>query len=147
MNYIFFKTKDGEDRVIRIRYPVFVGKIKEAYEQDCDDPSQVHKGFRVCIIDNLREECPPSKLKWACKKAIDWYLHLNNQNENPVPVDYLAFNYIKKNRRYLNISAIEEAAGITRTSLMTAINRDQKRFGNSNLLTDFLNQEFEGWNS
>lgn len=58
-----------------------------------------------------------------------------------------AFQYIKERRKFLNISAIEEQCGITRTSLLNAINRKQKSFGQSDKLIEFLNSFFDGWDS
>lgn len=58
-----------------------------------------------------------------------------------------AFQYIKDRRKFLNISSIEEHCGITRTSLLNAINRNQKSFGQSDKLIKFLNSFFSGWNS
>ncbi len=58
-----------------------------------------------------------------------------------------AFRYIKDRRKFLNISSIEEYCGITRTSLLNAINRNQKSFGQSDKLIEFLNSFFEGWDN
>ncbi len=58
-----------------------------------------------------------------------------------------AFTHIKDRRKFLNISSIEEHCGITRTSLLNAINRDQNGFGQSDKLIEFLNSFFEGWDS
>lgn len=58
-----------------------------------------------------------------------------------------AFQYIKDRRKFLNISSIEEHCGITRTSLLNAINRNQKSFGQSDKLIEFLNSFFSGWDS
>jgi len=56
-----------------------------------------------------------------------------------------AFIYIKDRRKFLNISSIEEHCGITRTSLLNAINRNQKSFGQSDKLVKFLSSFFAGW--
>tara|TARA_R110000850_G_scaffold273949_1_gene410960 strand:- start:30 stop:233 length:204 start_codon:yes stop_codon:yes gene_type:complete len=45
-----------------------------------------------------------------------------------------AFNYIKQNKDLLNISEIERQCDLKRTSLLNAVNRNQKRFGQSNKL-------------
>jgi hypothetical protein len=58
-----------------------------------------------------------------------------------------AFTYIKKRRKFLNISSVEEYCEITRTSLLNAINRNQKSFGQSDKLIKFLNSFFVGWDS
>lgn len=58
-----------------------------------------------------------------------------------------AFQYIKDRRKFLNVSSIEQHCGITRTSLLNAINRNQKSFGQSDKLIKFLNSFFEGWDS
>lgn len=57
-----------------------------------------------------------------------------------------AFQYIKAHRKFFNISAIEESCGITRTSLLNAINRNQKSFGDAAKLVSFLDKNFKGWN-
>ena len=56
-----------------------------------------------------------------------------------------AFNYIKERRNFFNLSKIEKDCGITRTSLTNAINRNQKSFGQSDLLIPFLNRHFKCW--
>lgn len=56
-----------------------------------------------------------------------------------------AFQYIKQRRKFFNISSIEDHCGITRTSLLNAINRDQKSFGQSDSLNLFLDDFFPGW--
>jgi CRISPR/Cas system CSM-associated protein Csm2 small subunit len=58
-----------------------------------------------------------------------------------------AFQYIKDRRKFLNISSIEQDCEITRTSLLNAINRNQKSFGQSDKLIEFLNSFFSGWDS
>ena len=58
-----------------------------------------------------------------------------------------AFQYIKERRKFFNISSIEEHCGITRTSLLNAINRNQKSFGQSEKLIEFLDSLFVGWDS
>jgi len=45
-----------------------------------------------------------------------------------------AFNYIKQNKDLLNISEIERQCSLKRTSLLNAINRNQKSFGQSEKL-------------
>lgn len=56
-----------------------------------------------------------------------------------------ALQYIASRRKFLNLSKVEELCGITRTSLTNAINRNQKNFGQSDLLIPFLNKYFKGW--
>lgn len=58
-----------------------------------------------------------------------------------------AFYYVLTRRDFFNISAIEKECGITRTSLTNAMNRKQKSFSNSELLVDFLDSSFAGWDS
>ena len=60
-------------------------------------------------------------------------------------MNLLAFEYIKSRRQFLNISSIENEAGIKRTSLLNAINRNQKTFGDSDKLAVFLDSHFKGW--
>ncbi len=45
-----------------------------------------------------------------------------------------AFNYIKQNKDVLNISEIERRCDLKRTSLLNAVNRNQKSFRQSNKL-------------
>ena len=143
MNYIFKKNKLGENKVIRIRYPVFVGTIIPAYEIVEGRCSKSHHGKKI-RIDEILDDCLDSKLEWSCKRALSNYKRLTEE-EPTMTVLEQALDYVKSNQKYLNITSIEESSGITRTSLTTAINRDQKRFGQANHLVRFLDNNFDGW--
>ena len=145
MNYIFKTDRSGRDRVIRTRYPVFTGTIVNAYDiTDGKQCSKSHKDLKV-IYDDILDECSASKLEWASKKAITNFLY--QDSKPPLEVNEDAFSYIKSNRNYLNLTSIEEASDISRTSLTTAINRDQKKFGQSAKLHKFLDNNFPGWDN
>lgn len=139
MNYIFLKDSNSLDRVIRTRYPVFVGTIKDDYSL-CLKGSKVYKGKKICI-DELLTPCPDSKLEWACKQGLKAFFH--NPNGENIKND--PFSYIRSRRRFLNITSIEEESGISRSSLTNAINRKQNSFGQSEALKDFLDNHFTGW--
>ena len=130
MNYLFFTDKNDNQRVMRIRYPAFLGTIVDSYSQNCEQASKSHNGMKICL-DEVFDECPKSKLEWACKKALQKFP--NQDATNP-------FVYIKKNREYLNISKIEEVCDIPRTSLLSALSRDQNKFKESYKLVSVVDK-------
>lgn len=56
-----------------------------------------------------------------------------------------AFIWLRDRRELFNISGVEKACGIGRTTLLNAINKGQDSFRDSDRLAALLDQKFEGW--
>lgn len=76
MAYILFVDKEGNERVIRNRYPVFIATIRDSYSQECTNLSKSftlnEKNLKICI-DECFQSAPDSKLAWALGQAVNYY--------------------------------------------------------------------------
>ena len=73
--------RSGVTRVVRTRYPAFVGRIIDLYDPGTTGKeTYTHKGKKICL-DMVFDECPASKLQWAAKKGIDYFLFQESKEE------------------------------------------------------------------